>query len=129
MFACSFLKETYRLGLEGRLISYPAFIMELQNMFREDGESPADFAKKVATYPELLVIDDLGAEKLTDFVRQTTYYILNEREQRCLQTVITSNFSLAQIDEQIDSRVSSRIAGMCKVFKFEGNDRRLAPSK
>jgi DNA replication protein DnaC len=126
VFSCSFLKEQFYLGRQGKFISYPSFIMELQNTFRFDDLSPFDYAKKIALFEGVLVMDDLGAEKLTDFVRQTTYYILNEREQRCLQTAITSNFSLAQIDEQIDSRVSSRIAGMCKVFKFEGKDRRIS---
>ena len=74
---------------------------------------------------KILFLDDLGAEKLTDFVRQITYFILNEREQNELTTVITSNFSLKQLDEQIDQRISSRIAGMCEILKFTGDDRRI----
>ena len=74
---------------------------------------------------DALFLDDLGAEKLTDFVRQITYYILNEREQHQLLTVITSNFSIKDLDKQIDSRISSRIAGMCEILKFTGKDQRL----
>ena len=65
---------------------------------------------------------------MTDFVKQIIYFIINEREQRCLTTIITSNFSLAQLDEHIDSRISSRIAGMCKVIQLSGRDRRLKPN-
>ena len=79
----------------------------------------------MAKFEGWLAIDDIGAEKLTEFVRQITYYILNEREQRELPTLITSNFSLMEIDEMIDSRISSRIAGMCEVIKLSGKDRRL----
>ena len=82
-------------------------------------------AENIATYPGTLCIDDIGAEKMTAFVQQITYYIINYREQEMLHTLITSNFSLQQIDEQIDTRVSSRIAGMCKVVKIQGHDRRL----
>jgi len=107
-------------------ISYSAFIMELQSMFRKDGENtPFDVAEGIATYPGTLCIDDMGAEKMTAFVQQITYYIINYREQEMLHTLITSNFSLQQIDEQIDTRVSSRIGGMCKVVKLSGRDRRL----
>lgn len=107
-------------------ISYPGFIMELQSMFRKEGENtPFEMAEGVATYPGTLCIDDIGAEKMTAFVQQITYYIINYREQEMLHTLITSNFSLQQIDEQIDIRVSSRIAGMCKVIKLTGKDRRL----
>lgn len=102
-------------------ISYSEFIMLLQANYEEAHEK----AEKVAGFEGVLFIDDLGAEKLTDYVRQITYYIINYREQNELETVITSNFSLAEIDEQIDSRVGSRIAGMCRIIKMDGNDKRL----
>lgn len=106
--------------------SYPGFIMRLQSMFkRNDEETPFDVAEDVASFPGTLCIDDIGAEKMTAFVQQITYYIINYREQEMLHTLITSNFSLQQIDEQIDTRVSSRIGGMCKIVKLTGRDRRL----
>ena len=111
-------------------ISYPGFIMELQSMFRKDGENtPFELAESIATFPGTLCIDDIGAEKMTAFVQQITYYIINYREQEELHTIITSNFSLQQIDEQIDTRVSSRIGGMCKIIRLTGKDRRLEKSK
>jgi len=106
-------------------ISYPAFIMKLQGAFQKDRESPFDIAENIARHYGYLFIDDLGAEKLTDYVRQITYFIINEREQRVLPTVITSNFTLQEIAEQIDVRISSRIAGMCEVLKFTGVDQRI----
>ena len=99
--------------------------MELQNLYHSDKESPFEKAEEVANSFGVLIIDDLGANKATEWVRQITYYIINEREQRMLPIVITSNFSLEEIAEQIDSRISSRIAGMCKSIKLSGKDRRL----
>src|SRR3990167_9483378 len=98
--------------------------MELQAMYSKDNESPFDEAQRIANFNGVLIIDDIGAEKMSDWVRQILYYIINEREQRLLPTVITSNFSLQQIAEQIDIRISSRIAGMCKLIKLTGMDRR-----
>jgi DNA replication protein DnaC len=112
-------------------ISYPAFIMELQSLFKQDScgdfrtKTPFDVAEDMAKFNGWLCIDDLGAEKLTDYVRQITYFIINEREQRMLPIIITSNFSLAQIDEMVDPRVSSRIAGTCETIKLTGKDRRI----
>lgn len=108
-------------------ISYPGFIMELQSMYgkKDNEETPFEIAEKIATYPGTLCIDDIGAEKMTAFVQQITYYIINYREQEVLHTLITSNFSLQQIDEQIDTRISSRLGGMCKIIKLTGKDRRL----
>lgn len=126
VFMATLAKERIKGGGTVTWLSFPAFIMRIQNLYRnEGGESPYEYAESVAKDYNLLCIDDLGAEKLTEFVRQIMYYILNEREQYCLDTIITSNYSLAEIDEQIDSRVSSRIAGMCKVLKMDGRDRRI----
>ena len=72
-----------------------------------------------------MIIDDIGAEKLTEFVRQTFYYIINEREQWLKKTIITSNYSLDELDEYIDGRISSRIAGMCEIVELGGKDRRV----
>ena len=107
-------------------LSYPGFIMELQSLFKKDNDiTPFERAEEIASFPGTLAIDDIGAEKITAFVQQITYYIINYREQEMLHTLITSNFSLQQIDDQIDTRVSSRIGGMCKIVKLTGKDRRL----
>lgn len=106
-------------------VSFPYLIMKLQGMFRGDG-NPFEYAERISWTEGLLVIDDIGAEKMTDYVRQIAYFIINSREQHMRQTIITSNYSLDQIDKMIDSRVSSRIAGMCEVIKLTGKDRRVS---
>ena len=106
-------------------INFPAFIMKLQNMFKDNTERPYEYAEDIATSRKILAIDDLGAEKLTEFVRQIMYYIINEREQRQLPLIITSNFDLKKIDEMIDTRISSRIMGICKIIKLSGKDKRF----
>jgi len=40
-----------------------------------------------------------------------------------MQTIITSNFTLDEIDMYIDRRISSRIAGMCEVVRMSGDKR------
>ena len=62
---------------------------------------------------------------MTDFVRQTTYALINEREMEMRPTFITSNFALQRLNEHIDERVASRIAGMCEVIELKGKDRRI----
>lgn len=113
------------ISTNGIWISYPKFIIELQSQFRDPKGNPNRYAERIAGCKGLLAIDDLGAEKLTEYVRQMTYYIINEREQNMAKTIITSNFSLKQIDAMIDTRVSSRIAGMCEIIELYGKDRRL----
>ena len=136
MLVCSLAKEYIKRGYGVKFISYPAFMMDLQSMFKNNETNVYDYAKEIAGYPlsenkvsgsqreGILIIDDLYAIKITEFVKSFTYYVLNEREINVLPTLITTNISLDDID-RIDSRAASRIAGMTKVIKLIGKDRRL----
>ena len=57
----------------------------------------------------VLALDDLGAEKTTDFVKQSLYIIIAGRERWGRPTVITSNLTLAQIGESLGDRIASRL--------------------
>ena len=92
---------------------------------------------------EILVLDDLGAERPTEWVRDTFAYILNSRYNRKLTTLITSNFEDGQqsyatladgtritkkdetLEDRIGTRLRSRLYEMCKVLRIEGNDFRI----
>ena len=123
--ACLIGKDLILKGKNVQYISFPAFIIRLQSSFRDNEESAYELLSKYAKEPEILIVDDLGAEGLTPLVQRSIYYIINEREQWDKQLIVTSNFSLTEIDEQIDPRISSRIKGICEVIKIGGKDRRL----
>jgi DNA replication protein DnaC len=110
-----------------KFIVYPEFIMALQDCYKNDkGEMTAlEYLDSIARYP-FLAIDDMGAEKPTEYVRQATYYLINYREMRLLPTFITSNFSMDFLNDNIDPRISSRISGMCEVVRFDGKDKRIS---
>lgn len=109
-----------------KFVVYPEFVMRVQDSFRhKDGEETAwDMLERLAN-KRFLIIDDLGAEKPTEYVRQATYYIINHREMNLLPTFITTNFSMDHLDENLDPRISSRISGMCEIIRFEGKDGRV----
>lgn len=106
-------------------VSMTEFIMYLQSLYRSEGADPFDEAKRVAEFEGYLFLDDLGAGKITEYVQQMIYFILNHREEACLKTVISSNLPLSKIDDVVGDRVSSRIAGMCEVIEISGEDMRL----
>lgn len=77
---------------------------------------------------ELLVIDDMGTEKFSDWVGERMFQIINDRIINRRKLIITSNFSMEQLEARMEEqggRIMSRIAGMCTVFKVTGRDRRL----
>ena len=94
----------------------------------------------------VLVLDDLGAERPTEWVRDTFAYILNSRYNRKLTTIITTNFedrvreprsmgdgarlpSEETLEERIGVRLRSRLHEMCKVIQLEGEDFRAKVAK
>lgn len=110
---------------EWQFVGCAGLVMRLQDSFRGEGdESAYKILKKLVNVPRLL-IDDLGTEKPTEFVRQSIYYLINEREQHERQTIITTNFGFEEINAQYDTRIGSRIFGMCDVREIKGRDRRV----
>ncbi len=62
----------------------------------------------------LLIIDDLGKEKLSDFRAEKLYNLLDARYDNQRQTVITTNFNLSALEELGYSKaLISRIMGLC----------------
>jgi len=81
---------------------------------------------------EVLVLDELGASKPTDWVRDTMTQIINTRYNDRKLTVITSNYldEPQQSDEEtltdrVGVRLRSRLHEMCKVVLVKGDDYRL----
>jgi DNA replication protein DnaC len=107
-----------------KFVSCANLVMRIQDAWKTGEESAYKILTSIAEVPHL-IIDDLGTEKPTDYVKQAVYFIFNEREQWQRQTIVTSNFSLDKIDRQYDTRVGSRIAGMCDIREIKGKDRRV----
>lgn len=90
-----------------------AFLNQLKSCI---GDSWADERAVMATYTtaEFLVLDDLGAEKITEWGLSQLQILINERYEEMLTTVITSNVSLKKLADVLgDDRIPSRIERMC----------------
>ena len=109
----------------GRFLEAVELFMRLRGTFSKD--SPLDESGILYRYIKtpLLVLDDLGAEKVSDYVVQSLYFLINKRYGDCMDTIITSNLSLGEIGQIYGDRLASRIAGMGKELVLQGKDRRL----
>lgn len=80
---------------------------------------------------EVLVLDELGASKPTDWVRDTMMQIINTRYNDKKLTVFTTNFLDTRrapgdelLEDRIGVRLRSRLYEMCKTVVIEGDDYR-----
>lgn len=74
----------------------------------------------------LLILDDIGAERPTDWVAETIYLIVNRRYNNKLPTIFTSNSTPGEIAKNLGDRIASRIVEMCEIIELGGKDRRLS---
>lgn len=72
-----------------------------------------------------LILDDLGAERMTDWVAETIYLIINSYYVNVRQLIITSNLAPAELADRVGDRIASRVVEMCEIVKLDGTDRRL----
>lgn len=83
---------------------------------------------------DLLVLDDLGAEKTSEWVEETMNLIVNTRYNERRHTIFTSNFEDTPDDTDPDClkarigfRMHSRLHEMCEFLEFDGADYRHLP--
>ena len=83
---------------------------------------------------QLLILDDLGAERLTDWVEETMNVIVNARYNAKLPTIFTSNYEDVPDREDMNSllvrvgfRLHSRLREMCEFLEYDGPDYRELP--
>ncbi len=73
----------------------------------------------------VLLLDDVGAERIQDWTREQFYLIMDYRWHYQLPTAMTSNLKMTDLYDIIGERTVSRIIGMTKMFTMRGTDRRL----
>ena len=79
---------------------------------------------------DLLIIDDLGTEFRNSFTQSCIYNLLNTRINASKAMIISTNIdSTKALIETYDDRISSRLIGGFRPFKFVGKDVRIAKLK
>lgn len=121
-----FRKIAFDTGLEneGLYIFLPTFLEDLRDNY--DSKDP-DFEQVLSMVREckLLIIDDIGAERVTEWVRERMVSIINTRVSNDLATIYTSNLSPEELKAELGDRISSRVLGASQVIEITGGDRRV----
>lgn len=101
---------------------------EISRLFRKDisAEQEERYLEQLATIP--LVLDDLGAEKMTEFLRGIFFEIIDRRwSNRTGGLIITANLNLPQLAGIVGDRTTSRLVGLigANVINIKGADHRM----
>ena len=108
--------------------SFCAFwpVVRLLDALRPGGALEDDPYAAAARAP-LLILDDLGAEKVSDWTAERLYSIVNDRWLAERPTIATTNTDPRRLPEAAGERLASRLLGGAVILRFSGNDRRINP--
>lgn len=85
------------------------------------------------TSPALLILDDFGIERNTEYALEQIYNVINARYLKARPTIITTNLNFKDIEKEQEDimlgRIYSRIIEMCLPLRVTGFDRRKIQSK
>lgn len=101
----------------------------LNNLF--GAEDKNKYISRLASIP-LLIIDDLGAERETDYALEQIYSVIDERYKANKPLIVTTNLSLEELKNPSDiryKRIYDRVIEMCIPFNLSGVSRREAKAK
>ena len=83
-----------------------------------------EYSKKIKEIP-LLILDDFGAENLTEAKKEEILNIINERIYRKNKTIISTNYTLSELSNKYPDRVVSRLIGEYEIIQLLGQDIRV----
>ena len=78
---------------------------------------------------DLLIIDDLGTEQITDFSISELFTFLNKKILKQKKMLVSTNLSPEEIKLNYDERIYSRLMGNFTTLRFIGDDIRIEMKK
>ena len=119
-------KAVLESGHSVAIYSLPKLLARIRRTYDSEpgGDSYLAFFERL-TAVDLLHIDDLGAEKRSDWVLEQLYAIVNERYEARRSIIVTTNLPHHELEEQIGTRTVSRLNEMCEELALFGDDRRF----
>ena len=108
------------------LIGTSELLLDIRNCFNKNSETnELDVIEKYAAY-KYLFLDDFGAEKISEFVIETFYMIIDTRYRNYKHKLfITTNLEIRELAKKFGDRIASRLMEMCRVYTIIGEDYRL----
>lgn len=104
-------------------------LYKIRATFEPDSQVETDRLVYYLSWANHLIIDDIGVEKSTDWVKEIFYLIIDNRYNSLLPTHVTSNLNPKDLAAKLDDRLVSRLLQDAIILKLDGQDHRLSREK
>ena len=115
--ACALGKYLLDSGIEVMFYNTGDFLEKLREEFQKtDNEDDYFYSlfRETMDFKGIIVFDDLGAEKISDWARERLYLIINKKYEDMTPMIFTSNSDMEIIAARMGDRVASRILEMTR---------------
>lgn len=103
-------KDLIAKGVDVYYCNLTAFLGELRHSYNPATQTTPQKVLARAIAAEVLILDDLGAERLTEWVQETMYHIINQRYQNGYGAlIITTNHSFAPPADSEENKARSQL--------------------
>lgn len=125
--------------VKGRFVDEAELLSRLQHSYNPDTQETEERILESLKAADLLVWDDLGTGRPTEWAKSKISEVINHRYTHCKWTVMSSNYPMPPgfkckwkkseksetLEERVGTRLFSRIMEMCEVVEVTGIDARI----
>ena len=122
--AASIVHRCAEFGIAGVFVVVPELLARIRTSYRT-GDGKAEAVIETAKNAQLLILDDLGAEKASEWVREQIYMLVNFRYEHELPVVITTNNGGKELEAELGRRTLSRLIEMTVPVTIKAGDYRM----
>lgn len=115
----------YAIGKEIYLLGHKVKIWQSAELFDEmRGTDQSKDVLDSVKNSDLLILDDLGSERKTDWVEERLFLIIDYRWQWKLPVIVTTNLTSDQLPDKVSERIISRLMDSSTFLVVDGKDYR-----
>ena len=114
-------------GADGQFVSALRLFRRLQSSYQGGGEENEWSILKPLLRADLLVLDDVGARRVTEWSHDVLTELVSERYDEEKATILTTNYTGEELAARIGVRLMSRLAEVCTRVAINAPDYRLQP--
>lgn len=129
--AVSILKGLTERGFTCLFYEFGTLLKEIQDSYNANTRTSELGVLSPVLSSEILVLDEVGASKPTDWVRDTMAHVINTRYNDRKLTIFTTNYTDERrnereetLEDRIGTRLRSRLYEMCRTVNINGEDYR-----
>lgn len=109
-------------GYRVRMTNFATVADDMQSTWER-----SQYIKDLCRY-DLLILDDLGAERKSEYMQEIVFNVIDARSRAALPVIVTTNLTRPELGNPADmayKRIYSRVLERCLAVEVDGNDRRM----